>query len=66
MKVIAKRMKERELFVKLAMNDPVRAAKVLRQHATKLEKSKRVKEIVDAVMSTIFIGEKTMYNDLKK
>jgi hypothetical protein len=66
MKVIAKRIKEREIFVKLAMNNPVGAAKLLRKHADKLEKSERVKEIVDAVMSTIFIGEKTMYNDLKK
>jgi hypothetical protein len=66
MKVNAERVKSREIFVKLAMNDPVKAAKLLRQHADKLEKSERVKEITDAVMSTIFVSEKTLYNDLKK
>jgi hypothetical protein len=66
MKVLANRVKEREEFVKLAINKPQEAAKILKIKAKALEKSHRIGDTTKVLSETIFVSERTLFLDLAK
>jgi hypothetical protein len=56
----------RDEFVKLAINNPKDAANILRCQAEEFERSKRITKIVEVISKTLFITDRTVYNDCKK
>jgi len=56
----------RSEFVKIALDNPKKAAKLLRAQARKLEKAKGIIKINDAISETLFISQRSVYRDCSK
>lgn len=56
----------RKDFIQIAINDPKKAAKILRTKANKLENSKNITEVARNVSKTLFISDRTVFRDCKK
>jgi hypothetical protein len=57
---------KRDEFVKIAINDPKKAAKILRQTAKEFESCKGVTKTAAIIQKTLFVSERTVFNDCKK
>jgi hypothetical protein len=57
---------KRDEFVKMAINDPKKAARVLKNQAYQLERTTGVTKVARALSKTLFITERTVFNDCKK
>jgi preprotein translocase subunit SecY len=57
---------KRDEFVKLAINDPKRAARVLNKKAKELSGCRKVTKTADVLSDILFVTERTIFSDCKK
>lgn len=57
---------KREDFVKIAINNPKKGAKILEEAAQKLRSCKNVTKTAEVISDTIFISDRTVFRDAKK
>lgn len=57
---------KRAEFVKISINDPKKGAKILRAKARVLESCRNVTTTAKALSETLFITDRTIFNDCKK
>jgi hypothetical protein len=53
-------------FIKIAIDNPEEAARILRAKANKLASCKNVSKTADVLSNTLFISSRTIFRDCKK
>lgn len=59
-------LERREKFCKLALCEPKKAAAQLKDLATGLENCRNTADTIRALQEICFVGERTLWNDLKR
>lgn len=57
---------KRNEFVQLAINDPCKAAEILKKQAAELKNCKKTNQTVRRISKILFISERTIFRDCKK
>lgn len=61
-----KNIEKRSKFCKIAISDPKKAAKQLRDMATGLENCRNTSDVINALTQIFAVSERTVFNDLIK
>lgn len=59
-----KQLKDRRSFINLSVNDPKRAALLLRRKAKGLENCRNTSDSVEALKDILYVSEVTIFRDL--